>query len=197
MKRTRGPGFRLSDAFWAKVEPLLPVRVNPHRFGGGRPPAPARRCLDGIFFVLRIGGQWKALDATGLGPGSTAHDRFQQWVRAGFFHRLWQAALTEYDEIKGLDWSWLSADGCQTKAPLAGEKSGPNPIGLLEMLRGNNEKAVEFLTDSLRFTTNPKLKSPSIGIVHLADLAAAQLANGNIRGAHESLACARKVPIEW
>ena len=48
-------------------------------------------------------------------------------MRAGSFHRLWQAALTEYDEIKGLDWSWLSADGCQTKAPLAVEKSGPNP----------------------------------------------------------------------
>ena len=127
MKRTHGPGFRISQELWAKVEPLLPPRVNTHRFGGGRPPAPARRCLEGIFFVLRTGCQWKALDATGICPGSTAHDRFQQWTRAGFFHRLWQAALTDYDELKGLDWSWLSADGCQTKAPLAGEKKRPQP----------------------------------------------------------------------
>ena len=127
MKRTHGPGFRISEELWTKVEPLLPPHVNTHRYGGGRPPASARRCLDGIFFVLRTGCQWKALDATGLCPGSTAHDRFQRWVRAGFFRRLWQAALTDYDELKGLDWSWLSADGCQTKAPLAGEKKRPQP----------------------------------------------------------------------
>jgi len=42
--------------------------ITPNRFGGGRPPAPARRCLDGIFFVLRTGGQWKALNVTGVNP---------------------------------------------------------------------------------------------------------------------------------
>lgn len=134
MKRTRQPGFKLGDELWAKIEPLLPPRVNTHRFGGGRPPVPDRRCLDGIFFVLRTGCQWRALDATGIVAGSTAHDRFQQWRRQGFFRRLWQAALADYDELKGLDWSWLSADGCQTKAPLAGEKKraqshGPGQAG--------------------------------------------------------------------
>ena len=127
MQRTHGPGFHICDAFWAQVEPLLPTRINTHRYGGGRPRAPDRRCLNGILFVLRTGCQWRALDVTGICPGSTAHDRFQEWVQAGFFHRLWQAALTDYDELKGLDWSWLSADGCQTKAPLAGEKKRPQP----------------------------------------------------------------------
>src|SRR5204863_51369 len=28
-------GFRLSDELWAKLEPLLPVHPNTHRFGGG------------------------------------------------------------------------------------------------------------------------------------------------------------------
>jgi len=32
----------VSDELWAKVQPLLPPRVNPHRFGGGRPPAADR-----------------------------------------------------------------------------------------------------------------------------------------------------------
>jgi hypothetical protein len=27
-----------------------------------------------------------------------------------------------YDDWKGIDWSWLSMDGCLTKAPLGGEK---------------------------------------------------------------------------
>jgi putative transposase len=32
----------------------------------------------------------------------------------------------EFDRLKGPDWSWLSMDGCQTKAPLW-EKNGKNP----------------------------------------------------------------------
>src|SRR5260370_18946282 len=30
-------GFRISDELWAVLHPLLPVHVNTHRFGGGRP----------------------------------------------------------------------------------------------------------------------------------------------------------------
>lgn len=121
--------FTLSDALWEKMQPLLPVRVNTHRFGGGRPPADDRRCLDAIFFRLRTGCQWKALDATGLGPGSTAHDRFQQWVAAGVFQRFWQAGLMAYDELKGLDRSWLAMDGAMSKAPLGGGKNRPQSHG--------------------------------------------------------------------
>ena len=119
--------WRISDELWAKIQPLLPIRVNPHPLGGGRPRKPDRVCADAIFFRLRTGCQWKALDATGICPGSTAHDRFQQWVRAGVFLKLWKAGLLAYDELKGLDWSWLSMDGCMTKAPLGGKKTGKNP----------------------------------------------------------------------
>jgi putative transposase len=42
-------GFRLSDELWAVLEPLLPVHQNTHRFGGGRPRVPDRRCADAIF----------------------------------------------------------------------------------------------------------------------------------------------------
>lgn len=116
-------GYRVSDELWAMMLPLLPEHVNTHRLGGGRPRVPDRRCADAIFYVLRSGCQWGALDATGLCPHSTAHDRFQQWVAAGVFHKLWQAGVEQFDELKGLDWSWLSMDGAITKAPLGGEKN--------------------------------------------------------------------------
>jgi len=77
--------------------------------------------------VLRTGCQWKALDATVFVPGSTAHDRFQEWVEGGVFLALWQTGLLEYDELKGIDWEWLSMDGAMTKAPLGGEKDRPKP----------------------------------------------------------------------
>ena len=117
-------GFRVSDELWAVLEPVLPKHRNPHRFGGGKPRTPDRQCADAIFYVLRTGCQWGALDATDLCPHSTAHDRFQEWVDAGVFLKLWKAGVEQFAELKGLDWRWLSMDGAMTKAPLGGEKNG-------------------------------------------------------------------------
>jgi putative transposase len=120
-------GFRIADVLWAELQPLLPVHVNKHRFGGGRPRKPDRVCADAIFYVLRTGCQWKALDQTELCPGSTAHDRFQEWVKGDVFLKLWQAGVEQFDELQGIDWAWLSMDGAMTKAPLGGEKNRPQP----------------------------------------------------------------------
>src|SRR6266702_1121528 len=120
-------GYRISDELWALLHPLLPVPVNMHRFGGGRPRVPDRRCADAIFYVLRTGCQWQALDQTDLCAHSTAHDRFQEWVEAEVFLKLWQAGAEQFDELCGIDWDWLSMDGAMVKAPLGGEKTGPNP----------------------------------------------------------------------
>jgi len=46
---------------------------------------------------------------------------------AGVFEEFWRQGLLEYDEKVGIDWSFLSADGAMTKAPLGGPKTGPNP----------------------------------------------------------------------
>jgi len=119
--------WRLSDDLWDVIALLIPKRVNTHRFGGGRPPTPDRVCMEAILFVLRTGCQWKALDATKYCPGSTAHDRFQQWAKAGVFLAMWELGLMAYDDLEGIDWSWLSMDGCMTKAPLGGEKDRQKP----------------------------------------------------------------------
>lgn len=115
-------GFRISKELWEVMEPLLPKRVNTHRFGGGRPRVPDRQCADAIFYVLRTGGQWASLNETDLCAKSTAHDRFQEWVEAGVFLALWKAGVERFDELRGLDWNWLSMDGAMTKAPLGGGK---------------------------------------------------------------------------
>src|SRR5262245_25640669 len=134
-RRKRAPvnkvttGFGVSDRLWAVLQPLIPKHVNPHRFGGGKPRTPDRRCADAIFYVLRTGCQWAALGATELCPHSTAHDRFQHWVAAGVFLQLWQAGVEQFDELRGVDWRWLSIDGALTKAPLGGGKNGRQPHG--------------------------------------------------------------------
>jgi len=121
--------YRVCDELWAKIVPWLPKHPNTHRFGGGRPRADDRKCMDAILFVLRTGCQWNALNETGICPSSTAHDRFQEWVKAGVFRRLWEAGLLEYDRDKGIEWAWQSMDGAMTKAPLGGEKMWTQPHG--------------------------------------------------------------------
>src|SRR3954469_4343383 len=118
--------WRIPDALWERIEPLLPPRPA-HPLGCHNPRVPDRRAMDGIFFVPRTGCQWNALNATGICSSSSAHRRFQEWADAGVFARLWQLGLAEYDALEGIDWAWLSMDGAMTKAPLGGESTGKNP----------------------------------------------------------------------
>ena len=122
-----------SAGFWAFVEPLLPVHVNKDPLGRGRHRRADRDAMDAILFVLRTGCQWNALNATGICSSSTAHRRFQEWTQAGVFLALWQSGLEVYDELKGLNWSWLSMDGAMTKAPLGGGKNRTESHGSIQI----------------------------------------------------------------
>lgn len=119
-------GWRMPDALWAQIEPLLPPG-KPHPLGCHRPRVPNRSAMDAVLFVLRTGCQWHALDATGICSCSSAYRRFREWLEAGVFEELWRRGVLEYDQLKGIDWSWLSVDGAMTKAPLGGEKNRPEP----------------------------------------------------------------------
>jgi transposase len=124
--------WTVSDAFWAKVEPLIPVvtrsegRKYHRKPGAGRPAMPPRQIFSAIVYVLRTGCQWKALPRE-FGSASAVHTHFQRWQKHGFFLHLWQAGLAEYDEMEGVAWDWQSIDGAMHKAPLATECVGPNP----------------------------------------------------------------------
>src|SRR5918996_6319899 len=96
------PSFQLSERFWSLARRLIPKPAKSHPFGGGRPRVPNRAVLAAIIFVLRTGCQWKALDATGLGSGSTAHRRFQEGVGAGLFFRLWRRGAPPYPGGRGV-----------------------------------------------------------------------------------------------
>lgn len=127
--------WTISDALWEKIGPLLPKPVNTHPRGGGRKRVCYRKVMNGILFVLRTGCQWKALDATGICSGSTAHARFQEWEAAGVFRKFWQQGLLDYDKLHGLDWKWQAMDGAMTKAPLGGGKNRKQPHGSRETRR--------------------------------------------------------------
>jgi transposase len=116
--------WKIPDALWALLQPEVPAEE--FEPSGGRPWTPPRLIVDGVLFVLRTGCQWKAVPAE-YGSGSTLHRRFQHWVELGVWERMWQRLLEYYDEAKGLEWTWQSADSSLHKAPLGGEKNRAQP----------------------------------------------------------------------
>jgi transposase len=115
---------QIPDTLWERIDLLLPIyKASPK---GGRPRLPMRNVVGGILYVLTTGCQWKAMPKQ-FGSGSAIHAYFQEWVKLGVFAKLWKLALTEYDELKGIDWKWQSLDGAMTKSPLGGEKNREKP----------------------------------------------------------------------
>jgi transposase len=123
-KKPKDDGWRIPDPLWEEMKPFIPPG-KAHPLGCHNPAIPARRAMDGIFFVLRTGCQWGALDATGICKHSSAHRHFQEWVQAGVFAQLWLCGLLACDALQQIDWRWLAMDGAITKAPLGGEKNRP------------------------------------------------------------------------
>lgn len=121
-------GWRIPDVLWETMKGLLPP-PKPHPLGCHNPRVPDRDAMDAILFVLRTGCQWNALNATGICTSSSAFRRFREWTEAGVFLQFWKLGLMTYDELKGIDWAWLSMDGAMTKAPLGGEKNGAQSYG--------------------------------------------------------------------
>jgi putative transposase len=122
MARTKP--WEVSDEVWERVRPLIPPA--PSHAKGGRRRMDDRKAFEAIVYVLRTGIQWNALPRE-VGASSTVHDRFQEWERAGFFKALWQAGLSEYDDLAGIQWEWQAVDGVMTKAPFGHAATGANP----------------------------------------------------------------------
>lgn len=120
-------GWRIPDELWDVIAPLLPKPAKVHPLGCHRKRVDNRAAMDAVFFVLRTGCQWNALNGTGICSSSSAHRRFLEWTEAGVFELLWVQGLLHYDQLQGIDWSWLSMDGAMTKAPLGGEKHRQEP----------------------------------------------------------------------
>ena len=123
--------WRIPDSLWERLDPLLPRRKR-RRTHAGRKPLEWRQVIDGIFYVLRTGCQWKAAPRE-FGSGSSLHRYCQFLVAKEIFARLWQMALEEYDDLAGIQWEWQSIDGTMTKAPLGGGKNRPQSHGSREV----------------------------------------------------------------
>jgi transposase len=93
---------RVTDAQWAKIEPLLPKLKRTHK--GGRPWSEPRRVFEGILWLLKSGARWKDLPTEYPSP-STCWRWLKRWEEQGVWLTLWRAFLGELDLTGRLKWS--------------------------------------------------------------------------------------------
>src|SRR6476660_7789107 len=86
----------LTDAEWAIVEAMIP----PARHGGRKRSVNVREVLNGIFYILWTGCQWKALPKD-LPPKSTVHDYLELWNWDGTLERIHHALYVAVREQAG------------------------------------------------------------------------------------------------
>ncbi len=94
----------LTDAEWALVQPLIP----PAKRGGRKRTVDVREVLNGIFYVLATGCQWRALPKD-LPPRSTIYDYLTLWTWDGTLKRLHYALFVEVREQAGKEASPTAA----------------------------------------------------------------------------------------
>ena len=76
--------YWLSDAEWARLEPLLPSgRKGAHRVDD-------RRVISGILHMLRSGARWRDCPPE-YGPYTTIYNRFNRWSRQGIWLAMFAA----------------------------------------------------------------------------------------------------------
>jgi len=119
--------FRLPTPLWRKIKKCLPKKRKKTK-RGGRPRVCDRAVINGIWYVLWTGCQWKAVHREWFGVSSSViHERFQRWRQMGIFQKLMRKMLAYYATERALRWQWQAIDSKSCAAPLGGEKTGKKP----------------------------------------------------------------------
>lgn len=75
--------YWLSDAEWARLEPLMP------RGRKGARRVDDRRVISGIVHMLRSGARWRDCPPA-YGPYTTIYNRFNRWSRQGIWFEMFE-----------------------------------------------------------------------------------------------------------
>jgi putative transposase len=136
--------FRPPRPLWRKLKKCLPKKRKKSGKRGGRPRASDRAVVNGIWYVLWTGCQWKAVHKDWFGVSSSViHERFQGWRKTGIFEKLMKRMVEYYArERGGVGWRWQAMDSKSCASPLGGSESGKNPTD-----RGKLGAKINLLVD--------------------------------------------------
>ena len=134
----------LSDAEWALVAPMIP----PARHGGRKRSVDVREVLNGIFYVLWTGCQWKALPKD-LPPKSTVYDYLDLWNWDGTLERIHYTLYVEVREQEGREAS-PSAAIIDSQSAKGAQKGGLRSM-LQATTRARRSRAASGTSSSTRW----------------------------------------------
>jgi transposase len=100
----------LSDAQWARVEPLMPSSDGQR----GRPFRDHRQVVEGIVYRLRTGIAWRDLPVS-FGPWQTVWKRHKRFSVDGTWDRIHARLVAEADAAGQVDWT-VSVDSTVNRA---------------------------------------------------------------------------------
>ena len=111
----------LSDAMWAKIEPLLPGR----RGAWGGIAKDNRRFVNAVLWIVRTGAPWRDLPPE-YGGWKNTHRRFCRWRDKGVWERFLKVCIDEPD----MEWLMVDASHVKAHQHAAGAVGGNEEIGL-------------------------------------------------------------------
>jgi transposase len=120
----------LLEPVWVEFAAQLPERgeFDPdHPLGCHRRRIPDRVVFEHLVDALVHGSGYERI-ASPQCSDSTIRRRLRAWSAAGVAEQVHAVALAAYDRIIGLHLADIPADGCITKAPCGGDKTGPSPV---------------------------------------------------------------------
>jgi transposase len=116
--------WRVSDALWRRLEPLL--ADPPRRFRSpGRCRYAPRACLEGVLYVLFTDTPWLEVPyrELGLPSGETCRRRLEEWTRRGVLEQALQVLQEQLCAAERLDWSRVIVDASLVDAKKGARRS--------------------------------------------------------------------------
>jgi transposase len=102
--------YELTDEQYELIRDLLPA--NGHR---GRQWNDHRTTLNGIFWILHSGAQWREMPER-YGKWQSVYDRFNRWRTDGTVDRMLQRLQMRLDKDGRIDWDLWCIDGTNVRA---------------------------------------------------------------------------------
>lgn len=112
-----GRRYELRDEAWERIEPLLPRQSRGGRWNDHR------TTLNGMFWILNSGAQWRDMPER-YGCWKSVYDRYRRWTREGLFDRILQRLHVQLDDEGRIDWSVFDVDGSNIRADRSAAGAG-------------------------------------------------------------------------
>ncbi len=121
----------LTDAQWARLQPLRPPQRRGTGTTGGRPSRDHRPIINGILWIVRTGAPWDDVPAR-YGKRSTVSTRSARWIKQGLWDRSSDRVQTQAEAAGDLDGDRQHLDATVMRAhqQAAGANKGPPNRGI-------------------------------------------------------------------